>query len=85
MRRGQQVAIVTPHLATLVKKPIVELLTKGCSDQITLTLSGQGSFVGSGSTIKQGVVIGKRCVIGMAVSVRHNQSDHTRYVGREQG
>lgn len=41
---------------------------------------GAGSFVGSGSIIKEGVALGKRCVVGMGLSVRHNQTDHARFV-----
>jgi sugar O-acyltransferase (sialic acid O-acetyltransferase NeuD family) len=44
---------------------------------------GAGSFVGSGSIIKEGVVLGKGCTIGMGLSVRHNQKDHTRFVGND--
>jgi len=40
---------------------------------------GAGSLIGSGSSIKQGVTIGKSCLIGMGLTVRHNQSDHTRF------
>ncbi|MGY8817451.1 MAG: DapH/DapD/GlmU-related protein [Pseudomonadales bacterium] len=42
---------------------------------------GEASFVGSGSIIKEGISIGKRCVVGMGLSVRHHQLDHTRFVG----
>lgn len=42
-----------------------------------------GCFVGSGSIIKEGVKLGKRCVVGMGISVRHNQPDHTRFVGND--
>lgn len=42
---------------------------------------GVGSFIGSGSVIKEGVSIGKECLVGMGLSVRHNQKNHTRYVG----
>lgn len=41
---------------------------------------GAGSFVGSGSIIKEGVMLGQCCVVGMGLSVRHNQTDHTRFV-----
>lgn len=41
---------------------------------------GAGSFVGSGSIIKEGVTLGKCCVVGMGLSVRHNQTDHARFV-----
>lgn len=44
---------------------------------------GAGSFVGSGSIIKEGVTLGKGCVVGMGLSVRHNQADHTRFVGND--
>lgn len=43
---------------------------------------GAGSFVGSGSIIKEGVSIGRSCVVGMGLSVRHNQADNIRYVGK---
>lgn len=42
---------------------------------------GAGSFVGSGSVIKEGVTLGRGCVVGMGLSVRHNQTDHARFVG----
>jgi len=42
---------------------------------------GAGSFVGSGCVIKEGVTLGNGCVLGMGLSVRHNQADHTRFVG----
>ena len=44
---------------------------------------GTGSFVGSGCVIKNGISLGKNCVIGMGLCVRHNQEDHTQFVGRE--
>jgi len=43
---------------------------------------GAGSFVGSGSVIKEGVAIGKDCRVGIGLTVRHNQSDHTRFTGQ---
>lgn len=42
---------------------------------------GTGSFVGSGCVIKEGVTLGERCIVGMGLAVRHNQSDHTRFLG----
>ena len=42
---------------------------------------GADSFIGSGSIIKEGVMLGKGCLVGMGLSVRHNQKDHTRFVG----
>lgn len=42
---------------------------------------GSGSFVGSGSVVKQGVHLGRSCTIGMGLSVRHQQPDHSRFVG----
>ncbi|MDB6059941.1 MAG: transferase hexapeptide repeat containing protein [Verrucomicrobiaceae bacterium] len=42
---------------------------------------GAGSFIGSGSIVKEGVSIGAGCMVGMGLSVRHNQNDHTRFVG----
>ena len=44
---------------------------------------GSGSFIGSGSVIKEGIILGKRCIVGMGLSVRHNQSDHSRFVDDE--
>ena len=44
---------------------------------------GTGSFVGSGTVIKEGVTLGKGCVVGMGLSVRHNQADNTRFVGKD--
>lgn len=44
---------------------------------------GAGSFVGSGSIIKEGVSLGKGCVVGMGLSVRHNQTDHSRLIGND--
>ena len=44
---------------------------------------GAGSFVGSGSVIKEGVTLGEGCVVGMGLSVRHSQSNHTRFVGND--
>ena len=44
---------------------------------------GAGSFVGSGCVIKDGITLGKSCVVGMGLCVRHNQADHTRFVGHE--
>lgn len=41
---------------------------------------GVGSFAGSGCVIKEGVTIGERCIVGMGLAVRHNQSDHTRFL-----
>lgn len=42
---------------------------------------GVGSFVGSGGIIKEGLTLGQRCVTGMGLAVRHNQSDHVRFMG----
>ena len=42
---------------------------------------GSGSFIGSGSVIKEGIILGKRCIVGIGLSVRHNQADHSRFVG----
>ena len=42
---------------------------------------GAGSFVGSGCVIKDGIALGGRCVIGTGLCVRHNQADHTRFIG----
>ena len=43
---------------------------------------GTGSFIGSGSAVKEGVSIGKRSVVGMGLCVRHDQADHSRFVGK---
>jgi sugar O-acyltransferase (sialic acid O-acetyltransferase NeuD family) len=43
---------------------------------------GSESFIGSGSVIKQGVSIGKNTLIGMGLSVRHDQPDNSRFVGK---
>lgn len=45
---------------------------------------GAGSFIGSGSLIKEGVTRGQGCLVGMGLTVRHNLSDHTRFVGHNQ-
>lgn len=42
---------------------------------------GIGSFVGSGSIIKEGLTLGQRCVMGMGLSVRHNQVAHAQFLG----
>jgi sugar O-acyltransferase (sialic acid O-acetyltransferase NeuD family) len=42
---------------------------------------GTGSFIGSGCVIKEGVTLGMRCIVGMGLAVRHNQSDHARFLG----
>lgn len=42
---------------------------------------GAGSFIGSGCIIKEGATLGKRCIVGMGLAVRHNQSDHARFLG----
>ena len=42
---------------------------------------GAGCFVGSGSVIKQGIHIGQRSLVGMALSVRHNLPECSRYTG----
>jgi len=44
---------------------------------------GAGSFVGSGSVVKEGVRLGKGCMVGMGLSVRHDQADHSRFVGND--
>jgi len=44
---------------------------------------GAGSFVGSGCVIKDGITLGKCCLVGMGLCVRHNQADHTRFVGHD--
>jgi len=43
---------------------------------------GKGSFVGSGTILKEGVKIGEDCVVGMGLSVRSNQPDYSRYIGK---
>jgi sugar O-acyltransferase (sialic acid O-acetyltransferase NeuD family) len=44
---------------------------------------GTGSFIGSGSIVKEGVTVGQRSIVGMGLSVRHNQAEFTRIVGRD--
>jgi sugar O-acyltransferase (sialic acid O-acetyltransferase NeuD family) len=44
---------------------------------------GEGSYIGSGTVIKEGVVVGNGCLVGMALPVRYNQADGTRFVGEE--
>lgn len=44
---------------------------------------GAGSFIGSGSVIKDGVTIGKGCVVGMGLSVRSNQAEGFKFVGKK--
>ncbi len=44
---------------------------------------GAGSFVGSGSIIKEGIKLGEGCLVGMGLSVRHDQADHSRFVGND--
>jgi sugar O-acyltransferase (sialic acid O-acetyltransferase NeuD family) len=43
----------------------------------------EGAFVGSGSVIKEGITVGRNCLVGMGLSVRHNQPDQARFVGKE--
>ncbi len=43
---------------------------------------GAASFIGSGSIVKEGISLGKRCVVGMGLSVRHDQADDSRFVGK---
>ena len=42
---------------------------------------GSGTFIGSSSCIKNNISIGKKCVIGMALSVRHDQEDNSKFIG----
>lgn len=42
---------------------------------------GTGSFVGSGSIIKEGLTLEQFCVVGMGLSVRHNQAAHAQFLG----
>ena len=44
---------------------------------------GAGGFVGSGSVIKEGITLGKSCIVGIYLSVRLNHADHTRFVGND--
>ena len=39
---------------------------------------GFGSFVGSGSIIKQGTRIGSNSVVGMGIAVRHDHTENSR-------
>lgn len=41
------------------------------------TCIGDGSFIGSRSVIKENIQIGKRSLIGMGLTVRHNLTDET--------
>jgi len=41
-----------------------------------------GSFIGSGCIIKEGITIGSNCLVGMGLSVRHNQADNSRFLGK---
>lgn len=42
---------------------------------------GAGSFLGSRCVIKDGVRLGKNCVVGMGLCVRHDQADNTQFLG----
>jgi len=42
---------------------------------------GEGSFIGSGSIVKEGITIGYNSLIGMGLTVRHNQANHSRFIG----
>ena len=42
---------------------------------------GACSFIGSGSVIKEGVLIGKHSLVGLGLSVRHNQSEYSKFIG----
>lgn len=42
----------------------------------------EGGFVGSASVIKEGLQLGKDCLIGMGLAVRHHQPDQARFVGK---
>jgi tetrahydrodipicolinate N-succinyltransferase len=39
---------------------------------------GLGSFVGSGSIIKQGITLGNNCVVGMGLAIRHHHAENSR-------
>lgn len=58
-----------------------------CHISTGVILNGQvqvntGCFVGSGSVIKEGLQIGAGSVIGMALAVRHNLPEQSRYTGQ---
>ena len=42
---------------------------------------GKSSFVGSGTTIRELITIGQSCSIGMGISVRHDLSPNSQFVG----
>lgn len=44
---------------------------------------GAGSFIGSGSVVKEGVRIGQGCLVGMALAVRHELADDSRFLGKK--
>jgi sugar O-acyltransferase (sialic acid O-acetyltransferase NeuD family) len=58
-----------------------------CHISTGVILNGQvqvyaGCFVGSGSVIKEGIEIGAGSVIGMALAVRNNLPEQSRYTGQ---
>ena len=45
------------------------------------TSIGNNTFVGSGTIIMERIKIGDNCIVGMGQQVRHDLSDHSKYVG----
>ena len=45
------------------------------------TSIGIGSFIGSGATIKEGVTVGSRSLVGMGLSLRHDLSENSLFLG----
>ena len=45
---------------------------------------GYGTFVGSGAVIREGIRIGRRCLIGMGAIVRHDLPDQSVFYGTPQ-
>ena len=39
------------------------------------------TFIGSGAKIMNGITIGKNSIIGMGLSVRHDQKDNSKFTG----
>ena len=45
------------------------------------TSIGIGSFIGSGATIKEGVLVGSRSLVGMGLSLWHDLSENSVFLG----
>ena len=41
-----------------------------------------GSLVGSGSVVKQSIKLGKNCIIGMGLAVRHDVPENSQFMGK---